>query len=107
MSNVKERIDEVISYSALIDFIGVGNVKKLQDGFTDLLLNRLQNDLDEYSRFLFYPPDHEDVIEEAFDKVKKKLVKSYSDAMLDVAQKSVEKWKEIALSDMEKLKDKE
>jgi len=107
MSNVKERINEVISYSALIDFIGVDNVKKLQDGFTNLLLNQLEDDLKDYGQYLFYPPDHEDVINDAFNKVEKKLGKLYSDAMLDVAQKSVEKWKETALSDMEKLKEKE
>lgn len=86
-----ERIDDSLRYNPLMQFIGADNVKKIQDGFTDLLLEQIRDDLRDYRQYIFYPPDHENIIDDAFDKVSKKIQKMYEGAMLDVAQKSIEK----------------
>ena len=95
-----ERIDDSLKYNPLMQFIGADNVKKIQDGFTDLLLEQIRDDLRDYGQYIFYPPDHENIIDDAFDKVSKKIQKMYEGAMLDVAQRSVEKWKELAMAEV-------
>ena len=83
-----------------MQFIGADNVKKIQDGFADLLLEQVRNDLNDYGKYIFYPPDHEEILNDAFDKVSKKIQKMYEGAMLDVAQRSIEKWKELAMANV-------
>ena len=95
-----ERIDDALINNPLMQFIGADNVKKIQDGFADLLLEQVRNDLNDYGQYIFYPPDHESIIEDAFDKVSKKIQKMYEGAMLDIAQRSVEKWKELAMAEV-------
>ena len=94
-----ERIDDALLENPLMQFIGADNVKKIQEGFADLLLNQVKNDLSDYGRYIFYPPNHEMILEDAFNKVSKKIQKMYEEAMLDVAQRSVEKWKELAMKE--------
>ena len=95
-----ERIDDSLRFNPLMEFIGADNVKKIQDGFADLLLEQIRDDLRNYRAYIFYPPDHEDIIDDAFDKVSKKIQKMYEGAMLDIAQRSVEKWKELAMAEV-------
>lgn len=101
--NIKEpleRIDDALMDNPLMQFIGADNVKKIQDGFADLLLEQVKSDLRQYGQYIFYPPDHENILNDAFDKVSKKIQKMYEEAMLDVAQRSVEKWKELAMAEV-------
>ena len=101
--NIKEpleRIDDALINNPLMQFIGADNVKKIQDGFADLLLEQVRNDLNDYGKYIFYPPDHEEILNDAFDKVSKKIQKMYEGAMLDVAQRSIEKWKELAMANV-------
>lgn len=95
-----ERIDDALINNPLMQFIGADNVKKIQDGFADLLLEQVRNDLNDYGKYIFYPPDHEEILNDAFDKVSKKIQKMYEGAMLDVAQRSIEKWKELAMAEV-------
>lgn len=93
----EENISEALMGNPLIGFIGADNVKKLQDGVTAALLSQVEKDLADYERYIIYPPDHEDIINDAYESVSKKIKKMYIDAMLEVAQRSVERWKEAAL----------
>ena len=95
-----ENIDDALMDNPLMQFIGADNIKRIQEGFADLLLNQVRNDLNDYGRYIFYPPDHEIILEDAFNKVSKKIQKMYEDAMLDVAQRSIEKWKELAMAEV-------
>ena len=95
----EENISEALMGNPLYSFIGKENVKQIQDGIRDLILRQVESDLREYDRYIIYPPDHTEIIDEAYDSVSKKIKKMYTDAMLDVAQRSVEKWKEAALAD--------
>lgn len=95
-----EKIDNALMDNPLMQFIGADNVKKIQDGFADLLLEQVKSDLRQYGQYIFYPPDHENILDDAFDKVSKKIQKMYEDAMLDVAKRSVEKWKELAMAEV-------
>lgn len=53
--------------------------------------------------YLFYPGDYKESIDEAFEKVQKKITKMYADIMLEVAQESVERFKEVALSGVDNV----
>ena len=94
-----ENIDDALYKNPLMQFIGADNVKKIQDGFADILLNQVKADLSHFDYYIFYPPDQQEIIEDAFNKVAKKIQKMYEGAMLEVAQRSIEKWKELAMAD--------
>ena len=95
-----ERIDDAMMLNPLMQFIGADNVKKIQDGFAEILLDQIRSDLNNYSQYIFYPPDHEEIINDAYDKVSKKIQKMYENAMLECAQRSVDKWKELAMAEV-------
>lgn len=95
-----ENIDDALIHNPLMQFIGADNVKKIQDGFTDILLDQIRSDFRDYSQYIFYPPDHEEIINDAYEKVSKKIQKMYENAMLECAQKSVDKWKELAMTEV-------
>ena len=84
--------------SALDNLIGADNVDVVKKKIGDLLIDRVRQDLDCHGEYLFYPGDYEDTIHEAFEKIQKKLTKMYSDAMLETAQESIHRFKDIALS---------
>lgn len=98
-----ENINDALSENPLMQFIGADSIKKIQDGFAELILRQVENDLRDYSCYIFYPPDYEEIIKDAFNKTSKKIQKMYEDAMLEVAQRSVEKWKELAMADVKKI----
>ena len=98
-----ENIDTALCGNALMQFIGADNVKRIQEGFADLLLKQVESDLSHFGYYIFYPPDQQEIIEDAFNKVSKKIQKMYEGAMLEVAQRSVEKWKELAMTDVKKI----
>lgn len=95
-----ERINDAIMQNPLMQFVGADNVKKIQDGFTEILLDQIRSDFRDYSQYIFYPPNHEDIINDAYEKVSKKIQKMYENAMLECAQKSVDKWKELAMAEV-------
>lgn len=96
----QENIDSAMVNNPLMRFIGAENIKKIQDGFVEILLKQVKDDFRIYGEYIFYPPNHEEIIEDAFNKVSKKIQKMYEGAMLELAQKSVDKWKEIAMQDI-------
>ena len=94
-----ERIDDALMHNPVMQFIGADNVKKIQDGFAEIILDQIRDDLRDFDRYIFFPPDHEEIINNAFNKVSKKIQKMYEDAMLECAQRSVNKWKEFAMAE--------
>lgn len=98
MSNVKEKIEE--NLSALSSLLGEDNVEDVKKRIADLIVNRVASDIRSYDYYLFYPENYESTIDEAFEKVEKKLVKMYTDAMLESAQEAVNRFKDIAITSM-------
>lgn len=64
---------------------------------TAALIRQVEKDLAAYNHYIIYPPDHEDIINDAYESTSKKIKKIYTDAMLNVAQRSVDRWKGAAL----------
>lgn len=94
MSNVKEKIET--NLSALSSLLGEDNVEDVKKRIADLIVSRVESDIHSYDYYLFYPENYELTIDEAFEKVEKKLVKMYTDAMLESAQEAVQRFKDIA-----------
>lgn len=93
--------------SALSSLIGEDNVEDIKKRIVDIIVSSVEDDVKYYKKqsYVFYPPDYiKGIAEEAFDEVEKKIKKIYKDAMLDVAEKSVEKYKELVVSEMEEGK---
>lgn len=96
MSNVKERIEE--NLSGLSSLIGKENVEDVKKKICNLIVDRVAHDIRSYNYYLFYPGDYEAAIGEAFEKIQKKITKMYSDAMLESAQESVNRFKDISIA---------
>lgn len=96
MSNVKEKIEE--NLSGLSSLLGDDNVNNVKKRIADLIVERVASDIRSYDYYLFYPENYESTIDEAFEKVEKKLVKMYTDAMLESAQEAVNRFKDIAIT---------
>lgn len=83
--------------SALESLLGVDTVEDVKKRIGDLIVNRIYSDLNHYDMYLFYPGDYQRSIEEAFEKVEKKINKMYADAMLESAQEAVQRFKDISI----------
>ena len=86
--------------SALARVIGTENVADVQKRIGDLIVKQVEDDLRNYGSYIFYPPDYEYAIKDAFEDVSKKIKKMYKDAMLDVAEKAIGRFKEVALENI-------
>lgn len=93
---VTERIEG--NLSALACLIGEDNVEDVKKRIGNLIVDRVASDIRHYDCYLFYPPDFNGCIEEAFEKIEKKIVKMYSDAALECAKESVQRFKDISTS---------
>lgn len=94
--NFVEHVEENIS--SLERLLGAENVEDVKKRISDLIVKRVADDIDRYEYYLFYPGDYEASIEEAFEKVKKKITKMYADATLESAQEAVKRFKDISMS---------
>lgn len=98
-----------VNLSALSSLIGEDNVEDIKKRIADIIVSAVEDDIKYYKKqsYVFYPPDYiKGIAEEAFDEAEKKIKKMYKDAMLDVAQKSVEKYKELVISELNKEQEK-
>lgn len=84
--------------SALSQLLGEDNVEDVKKRIADLIVNRVESDIRAYDYYLFYPENYELTIDEAFEKVEKKLVKMYTNAMLESAQEAVQRFKDISIA---------
>lgn len=94
--DVVERTEQ--NLSALSQLLGEDNVEDIKKCIGNLIVERIHDDLRSYDCYLFYPPDYQRSIDEAFEKVEKKLVKMYTNAMLESAQEAVQRFKDISIA---------
>lgn len=95
--------------SALSSVIGQDNVEDVKKRIAGIIVSAVEDDIRHYKKqsYVFYPPDYiKGIVEEAFEEVEKKIKKMYKGAMLDVAQRSVEKYKELATSELNEEQEK-
>lgn len=97
----EEIMDQLSALKSLID---TDNVESVKQRIGDLIVQRVEEDMREYNQYIFWPPDYEGVMNEAIDGVEKKIKKLYSDAMLEVAQKAVDVFKETALEGLKTIR---
>lgn len=89
--------------SALSSVIGQDNVEDVKKRISGIIVSAVEDDIRYYKKqsYVFYPPDYiKGIAEEAFEEVEKKIKKMYKDAMLDVTERPVEKYKELVVSDL-------
>ena len=97
-NEVKKTKENLSALECLLDAENVDDVKKR---IANLIVERVRRDINDYDYYLFYPEDYSDTIDEAFKKVEKKIKKMYTDAMLEVATESVERFKDISFAALE------
>lgn len=94
--DVTENIQTNLSaLESLLDKKTVDDVKKR---IGNLIVERVASDIRNYDYYLFYPGDFTRTIEEAFNKVEKKITKMYADAALESAQEAVQRFKDISIA---------
>lgn len=76
-----------------IELLGEENIKDLKKKICGLILERVRDDLDDYGRYLLYPPDMDDMINDTYQMVRKKVEKMYKDAVIDINKDYIEKMK--------------
>ena len=84
--------------------LGKDNVDDVKKRIGNLIVERVASDLRSYDYYLFYPEDYKGAIEEAFEKVNKKIAKMYTDTMIEVAGEAVKRFKDIAIGNFDETK---
>ena len=79
--------------SALAQVLGEENVFNLRKKLVDILIEKAESDLEDYSEWLLYPPDFRVLINDAVDTTYKKVAKMYRDAIIDINQDYINKMK--------------
>lgn len=89
-------LDETLSdITPLAQLLGEERMDKLLDRIANLIFDRVNEDLKQYNYYLFYPANYESIVDEAFERIEKKIQKMYSDAVLENMQKVVSQYKEV------------
>lgn len=91
------------SLSSLSRLLGEDNIEDIKRRIADIIVKAVEDDIYAYKErsYVFYPPDYiQGVAEDAFDEVEKKIKKMYKDAMLEVAERSVKKYKELTIKSL-------
>lgn len=83
---MEKQIKEI---SPMIELLGEERVENLKDKICEVILDRVRDDLDSWDRYICYPPDFSDIFDEAYNDIRKKLKKLYSEKALEVAEKAV------------------
>lgn len=95
--------------SALSSLIGEDNVEDIKKRIADIIVSAVEDDIRHYKKqsYVFYPPEYiKGIAEEAFEEVEKKIKKMYKDTMLNVAERSVEKYKDSVANELSKKQEK-
>ena len=77
----------------LVELLGEENTEELKKKIAQLIVERVEDDMRDYDRYLLYPPDMRDMIKEAMESVEKKVAKMYKDAVIEVNQDYISKMK--------------
>ena len=84
-------MSKITDISPLIQLLGEGRVERIKDEIAQLIIDRIKSDLDTWDNYIFYPPEHKDMFNEAFNSIQKKAKKMYSTAILERVKKDAEK----------------
>ena len=76
-----------------IELLGEENIEDLKKKICGLIVERVKSDIDDYGRYLLYPPDMDDMIKDVYQTTCKQLKKMYKDAVIDINKDHIEKMK--------------
>ena len=85
---------------AMVELLGEDNVQRIKDSFADIIIRRFETDLDDYGRYLIYPPDILGTMEEAEESVQKKVEKMYKEAVVEINKGYIDKLKNYMADDL-------
>ena len=78
---------------SFISVLGADNTEDLRKGIVNILLNKLQEDLEDYSEYIIYPPDIRQIIDCVVKDTNNKIRKMYKDAVIEINQNYIDKMK--------------
>lgn len=85
------KLDEIINNETpLIKIIGEKNYEKLQKEITDVIIERIKSDLDNFDMYVIDEQMIMEIFDESIKSAKSKLKKIYTEGALEIAQKQVE-----------------
>lgn len=90
--------EQIMDVTPLGSFLGEERMDTLKDRIANLIVERIERDLESYDQYLFWPDDYEQTIKDAFGSAEKKIKKMYENVALEVAQRAVERFKTQALN---------
>ena len=82
----------------LVELLGEENVEELKKKIAQLIVDRVEDDMRDYDRYLLYPPDMRGMIKDAMESVDKKVAKMYKDAVIEINQDYINKMKTYMMS---------
>lgn len=74
----------------IVTLLGEKNIEKVKIGITNLILKGVENDIETWDSYLFYPPDMESIIEEAIEECKEEVKKILKEEMLKRAMQKLD-----------------
>ncbi len=81
--------DSIKSITELIGLLGEKNVDRLQERIVDIICARVEDDLENFDKFIFWPEEFEDFFsdcaEAAKKKIKKQVTETIQNKLLDAA----------------------
>lgn len=81
------------NFNALIELLGEENVERIKSSISDMLIRRMEDDLEDYGGYILYPPDIQDTVADTVESVKKKIEKMYKTAIIEINQEYIDKMK--------------
>lgn len=98
--------EKAMEYSVALErLLGAENLESVRKRIADLIVKQVEDDFRSCGEYFFYPPDYERIIDDAITSVEKKITKMYKDASLEIAEIAVNKFKDEALSSLERAKE--
>ena len=77
--------------SPLVAFLGEDRADKLKDRVCDLIINRIEQDMNEQDKYMFiWNEDFEEVVDAAKKKCRSKMQKMFEEKYLKIAQRAVD-----------------
>lgn len=76
--------------TALIELLGAKRADDLKDRISDLIVNKIDDDLSEYTDFLLAPENITEIAEEALNEVRDKIKKKFKNKYLEMAEKALQ-----------------
>jgi len=70
---MKEGLYMEKNYCAVIELLGETNVKLLQDGIREIILDRVKEDLEQSYEYLLIPDDFQNMIAEIIEECKQEI----------------------------------